>query len=407
MDKFFYNQQQFIDDMGKIRFSIERENFDGVVAISRGGFTFAHAISEVLNIRKLFSIGAISYNDQDRLESINIFNIPDLNGLTKVLIVDDISDSGRTLNKILDKLEEKFPDTVFKTVTLFYKPSSLHKPDIFLYKTDKWIDFFWSDMESYKKVYKSYAKVNLFLKIVGVRGDYHELFSRFLRVDSLFDKLTLEKSDRGQFSLDGFNFPLEKNIIYKTYLSLLEKLDEKRRGAVEEFFQIYSLKVEKNIPMMAGLGGGSSNSATFLNMVNELLNLELSLEEREEIVKPLGSDIIFFLHNYSSANVTGTGEIVEKFSEESLDIEIFTPEIECNTGAVYKTFRSQFFNLAPISQLESWRGRESKELFRELSIDSANDLFLPAEKLCPNLKKYREDGWLFSGSGSSFFRILD
>ena len=256
------------------------------------------------------------------------------------------------------------------------------------------------------KKFRSYAKINLFLKMVGIRGDYHEIFSRFIRVKSLYDTMSFEENKTGKFFIDSdFSFPQEKNIIFHTYSSLLSYLDSEKRIVVEEFFKNFSIKIDKRIPMMAGLGGGSSNSATFLNMVDEVLNLQLTLNQKRDIVKNLGSDILFFLYNIDSANVFGTGDIVKIFKEEVLDIEVFTPKIECNTGKIYREFRKNFFNISDINELKYLENISSKEIFKTLSIEFANDLFQPAESVCPKLKSFRKDGYLFSGSGSSFFKI--
>jgi len=255
--------------------------------------------------------------------------------------------------------------------------------------------------------FKSYAKINLFLKMVGVRGNYHEIFSRFIKVKSLYDTFSFEKNIYGEkFYINStFNFPQEKNIIFHTYRSLLSHLDIEKKVFVENFFKDFSLKVEKRVPMMAGLGGGSSNAATFLNMIDEVLNLDLSLNQKIEIVKNLGSDIIFFLHNSNSANLYGTGDIVEIFEEDELKIDIFTPKIECNTKSVYQNFRKNFFNISNLTDLEYLKNQKSKDIFQNISIDFANDLFKPAQNLCPKLQNIAKDGYLFSGSGSSFFKI--
>jgi 4-diphosphocytidyl-2-C-methyl-D-erythritol kinase len=257
------------------------------------------------------------------------------------------------------------------------------------------------------KEFKSYAKVNLFLKIVGVRGNYHELFSRFLRVNSLYDTLYFVEENRGKFHIDGdFNFSQNSNIIYKTLLSLLDRIDNRKRAEIEEFLKTFTLKVDKRIPMMAGLGGGSSNSATFLNMIDRIFGLKLSIEEKIEIVKDLGSDIIFFLYDIDSANVYGTGETIKPFNDNSIaSIEVYTPEIECNTGAVYSNFRNSFFNITPIEEVEYLADMSSLEIYRTLSREFANDLFLPALDIYPDLVKHQKDSYLFSGSGSSFFEI--
>ena len=109
---------------------------------------------------------------------------------------------------------------------------------------------------------KSYAKVNIFLKIAGKRDNYHELVSRFVRVHSLYDVISFVKTNKKAFEIIGdFGCKLESNTVYKAY-NLLKAYD-----GVEEYFLTHSVKVEKNIPEFAGLGGGSSNAATFLIMV--------------------------------------------------------------------------------------------------------------------------------------------
>ena len=167
---------------------------------------------------------------------------------------------------------------------------------------------------------KSYSKVNIFLKIVGLRDNYHLIASRFVRVKNLFDTISFIKKDVDNFSIEGnFSCILEKNTVYKAYKEL-EKFDE-----VKEFFKKNIVKIDKNIPEFAGLGGGSSNCATFLNMVNQACNLNLSKEELAKIGSNIGADVPFFVYEFDSANVSGIGEIVEEFNEESLNIEVITP----------------------------------------------------------------------------------
>ena len=178
---------------------------------------------------------------------------------------------------------------------------------------------------------KSYAKVNIFLKIVGLRDNYHLIASRFVRVKNLFDTISFIKKDVDNFSIEGnFSCILEKNTVYKAYKEL-EKFDE-----VKEFFKKNIVKIDKNIPEFAGLGGGSSNCATFLNMVNQACNLNLSKEELAKIGSNIGADVPFFVYEFDSANVSGIGEIVEEFNEESLNIEVITPKIPCDTTKIYK-----------------------------------------------------------------------
>ncbi len=251
---------------------------------------------------------------------------------------------------------------------------------------------------------RAFAKVNIFLKITGTRGAYHTIASRFMRVDTLHDTLYFIPNRSGKFLIEG-DFACEtfQNTIYKAYKALLEATKSEE---LEAFFYKNGVGVEKRIPAFAGLGGGSSDAATFLHMCNETLGLGLSVEELVKIGLEVGADVPFFLYGYKSANVKGVGEIVEEFDEDPLAIETFTPQIEISTPAVYKEYRKNFF--APITKEEerTWLTLSSKEVLQTKEPLEANDLFAPALKLYGELEKSRKKGWFFSGSGSSFFRAV-
>ena len=249
---------------------------------------------------------------------------------------------------------------------------------------------------------KSYAKVNIFLKISNKREEYHELVSRFVRVHSLFDTISFVKSSRKAFCIIGnFSCNMETNAVYKAY-KLLEKYD-----GVEDFFKNYSVEVNKNIPEFAGLGGGSSNAATFLLMTNKYCNLNLSKDELSKIAIKIGADVPFFVYEYNSANVTGIGEIVEKFDEEMLNIDTITPNIKCNTGEIFKVFRENFYKQISKNEADKLFKMKSIEILNNLNINEANDLYEPAISVYPKLEEYAQNSWFFSGSGSSFFKVND
>lgn len=247
---------------------------------------------------------------------------------------------------------------------------------------------------------KSYAKVNIFLKIAGRRDNYHEIVSRFVKVHSLFDVISFEKTNKNKFDIIGdFSCPLESNTIYKAYK--LIKNDEK----VRNFFNIYSVKVEKNIPEFAGLGGGSSNAATFLLMVNEYCNLNFSKKQLSEIALKIGADVPFFIYDYNSANVKGIGEVVESFEEEILDIETFTPKIECDTGKIFKIFREKYYKEISEEKAKILLEEKSEKILKKYKLKELNDLYEPALESNEKLKEYEKEDWYFSGSGSSFFKV--
>ena len=116
---------------------------DAIIAIARGGLTLSHHLAEKFEIRAVFTINAISYEQTQKKEELKVFNIPDLQNFKSVLVVDDISDSGDTFIKVLNVLQKRYKDINFKTLSIFYKPSSKFKPDFYFHKTTKWIKFFW------------------------------------------------------------------------------------------------------------------------------------------------------------------------------------------------------------------------------------------------------------------------
>ena len=251
---------------------------------------------------------------------------------------------------------------------------------------------------------KSYAKVNIFLKIVGKRNGYHELVSRFVRVHSLYDTMSFLDGEFTKFTLEGnFGCETKSNTIYKAYLKLCEISPK-----VEEFFKTTKVVVDKNIPEFAGLGGGSSNCATFINMVNETCKLGLSKDKLSKIGESIGADVPFFIYEYDSANVTGIGEIVKEFKEEILDIVTFTPTIECNTGKIFTAFRDKFYKEISFEVAQKLLNMKSIDILKTLTIKSANDLYEPALENYPELtpKNFNlPSNSFFSGSGSSFFYI--
>lgn len=251
--------------------------------------------------------------------------------------------------------------------------------------------------------YRAYAKVNIFLKITGTRGEYHTLSSRFMRVNSLFDTLWFENKSTPEFEIRGnFDCEIHSNTIYKAYKYLQSATCSDK---LSSFFENHAVCVEKQIPSFAGLGGGSSDAATFLRMCNEALDLELSIDELAEIGANVGADVPFFVYGYDSANVSGIGEIVEPFHEPLLDFEVTTPSLQISTPAVYRYYREHRY--LPISKEEASRleATSSKEILASINSKEANDLYSAALGCYPEL--HEKEGWFFSGSGSSFFRIKE
>ncbi len=180
---------------------------------------------------------------------------------------------------------------------------------------------------------KAPAKINWFLKVLGLRSDgFHEIQSLIQKI-TLFDMLTITPSKDLTLRTDT-SIPVKQNLVYKAAVLLKEKYGVKT-GAV--------IQLNKNIPIGAGLGGGSSDAAAALRGLNELWSLGLSVEELCEIAEQLGSDVPFFLHGALSF-VRGRGEkIIPRAAVKPLSILLVKPSFTVSTAWAYNELSAQNF----------------------------------------------------------------
>jgi len=251
---------------------------------------------------------------------------------------------------------------------------------------------------------QAHAKVNIFLKITGHKNGYHTLLSRFVKVPHLYDTIEFVPCVCESFTIEGCeDIALESNTIYKAYKALNEHTGDLD---ILNFFYKHKIVVTKRIPSQAGLGGGSSDAGAFMRLVREVCNLMISIEELAKLGSTIGADIAFFVYDYDSANVSGFGEVVEKFKEEGLSLEIYTPQINCDTALVYKTFKNELLDSISLASFIGWDKLDSQTLLGLIKDPLIlNDLYSASLISYPSLKEEREEGWFFSGSGSSFFKI--
>lgn len=116
---------------------------DTLLAIARGGMTVGHALSMALNIRNLQSLRCESYDHAQQREVVSIFGECDFTHSKRVLIVDDIVDSGKTLNALIPILQQRHPHVSFASASIFTKQTAIIQPDFSLHEASDWIDFFW------------------------------------------------------------------------------------------------------------------------------------------------------------------------------------------------------------------------------------------------------------------------
>jgi phosphoribosyltransferase len=140
----FYSYDEFAIDVKKMAKDIKDE-FDPevILAVARGGLTLGHSLAVALENRNLFTLNSIHYEDTNKLDTINIFNVPDLSRYTKILLVDDIIDSGESMVEIKRELLKRYPNLDIKIATVFYKEKALLLPEYKVKEAHDWVEFFW------------------------------------------------------------------------------------------------------------------------------------------------------------------------------------------------------------------------------------------------------------------------
>lgn len=262
---------------------------------------------------------------------------------------------------------------------------------------------------------KAPAKINWFLKVLGKRNDgFHEIQSLIQKIN-LHDVLTFTAlEDAVNSGLDQANnivletsapIPVQQNLVYKAAMRL------KSRYGIEKGAVIH---LEKNIPMGAGLGGGSSDAAAALQGLNELWSLGLTTEDLCGTAEELGSDVPFFLLG-SLSYVYGRGEkLISRKALKPLDLLLVKPSFDVSTEWVYKNFALLTKKVEKVNNIEHFiRNIERAEL-SGITGDLSNDLESVTVSSFPVIAEIKEmlrrKGAVFSlmsGSGSTVFGVFD
>lgn len=253
------------------------------------------------------------------------------------------------------------------------------------------------------------AKINLYLDVVDKYPDgFHKIESIFQTV-TLSDTLIFYEIPRGIcITTNDALLPTdEKNIVYKT----VKKVKDITR--IEKGIHVH---IKKSIPICAGLGGGSANSAGTLYAINKLWNLGLSDDNLVDIAKGLGSDVPYFLRGGTQA-VTGKGEILSALTPiQDTWVVLIHPPLSLSTAKVYQHPALKIRPPHGIGNKYSLRFRKvmyelQKSNWRKVIY---NRLELPAFCIYPKLYelklKIKHMGFPYvgmTGSGSTFFVIVE
>ena len=234
----------------------------------------------------------------------------------------------------------------------------------------------------------TYAKINLNLKISKeVEEGLHNISSLMVPIN-LYDSIEIKETnadvDKIQFDKEGIS---EENTISKS-LNLLRS-----RSNLPGFFDII---IKKNIPIEAGLGGGSSNAAGIISILTKKYNLQMPTYR--EIAVNVGSDVPFFITG-KPANILGVGDIVNPQNlQKDINMILVVPNEKISTRHAFSMFDELSQDNLEINEYEE--------------IKIFNDFWIPAQTLEPNLLKIKNNlesitnlEFYLSGSGSSMFSL--
>ena len=256
------------------------------------------------------------------------------------------------------------------------------------------------------------AKVNLFLAITGVRPDnYHNILAvnHFLTFGDEIE-IVLNDKPKDEIICKNMTFNCAENTI-------LQALDLFRQAtSITEFYKVH---LQKNIPAMAGFGGGSSNAVSVLQFLNEHHNNILSRELLHTLAIQIGADCPCFLYD-RPVMVTGLGECVQSMPNsfaqalKNYSVYLFKPHFNISTLHAYNRLRTKYQHLYLSTQQaknrldDLQRAIEQQEIVLPLYNTFAEMLFLehPDWKIMCNELKTRGINIMLSGSGSGFFCLV-
>lgn len=251
----------------------------------------------------------------------------------------------------------------------------------------------------------AYGKINLSLDVLGKRSDgYHDLRMIMQQID-LKDIIEIEhlEEDTIEIESNSNDIPLdESNIVYKVAYTMKQKYSIKSGVRI---------KIEKNIPVAAGLAGGSTDAAATLKGLNELWELGLSESELMAIGKPIGADIPYCIYG-GTALAEGIGDRLTRLSSfKGKHILLANPEIQVSTAQIYQNLNLEGLNKRP----------DTEKLIRAIDDDDldcvadsmVNVLETVTIQMHPVISEIKQDmidsgaiGTLMSGSGPTVFGIF-
>lgn len=252
---------------------------------------------------------------------------------------------------------------------------------------------------------KANAKLNLFLNIKGkLESNYHDMIMINQSID-IYDEIKVSKNFGNGINIIDDKSGIEKkdNIMYKA-AKLIDETKQKINIDIE---------ISKNIPMQAGLGGGSSDCAGIINAIDTLYNLNLSYKEKIEYAVKLGADVPFCMFG-GSKYVGGIGEKLSDISSDEFLFLVVKPDENMPTNRAFKLFDESKKEYRDTKFLE-----KIKNNFKKLDLDFVkkyfyNDFEMVISKEFPIINQIKSDFYenkadfaMMSGSGTTVYCIFE
>jgi len=249
---------------------------------------------------------------------------------------------------------------------------------------------------------KAYAKINLFLDVVGKREDgYHLLDMVMVPIDT-FDTLSIEPAENVVMECDRYYIPTDgRNTVIKAYELMRDRYSIKDSHAI---------RLVKNIPAQAGMAGGSADAAAMIRLLNDEYRLGLTVEQMMELAISVGADVPFCVLN-QSARVSGIGEVIEPFERKlNAYMILIKPKFGISTPSLFKSFT--FDKKTQTASIDSMIEALTTDNYPLFISSIYNRLQQEAVKQFPELQKMIDlllslgfDAAAMTGSGSVIYGV--
>lgn len=249
------------------------------------------------------------------------------------------------------------------------------------------------------------AKINLSLDILGKRHDGYHFVKTIMQAVSIFDEIRIEPNEVGEIRIfcESPNIPCDdSNLAYKAAIAFFKHINCEPSGI--------DIAIEKNIPSLAGLAGGSSNAGGVIVALNELMETDLSDDELCDIGAKVGADVPFCIIG-ATALAEGVGDILSPLPNlPECFIVIVKPDFDISTSEAFKKY--DLFDVPKVSEFDDIIAAIALQDIEKISSLLFNALEFAADhseilRIKQEMTEMGALGALMTGSGSAVYGIFE